>query len=109
MKPKHETVCVVGLGYVGLPTAAILASRGFDVLGVDVNVETVALINQGKVNIVEPDLDILVNGAVARASSRPLWGRNRRAPSSSPCRPPSLATTSPTFRTYERRPRASPG
>ena len=66
MKPKHNTVCVIGLGYVGLPMAAILASRGFDVLGVDVNAETVALINQGKVHIVEPDLDILVNGAVAR-------------------------------------------
>ncbi len=66
MKPKHNTVCVVGLGYVGLPTAAILASRGFDVLGVDVNAETVSLVNQGKVHIVEPDLDILVNGAVAR-------------------------------------------
>ena len=66
MKPKHDTVCVVGLGYVGLPTAAILASRGFDVLGVDVNAETVSLVNQGKVHIVEPDLDIMVNGAVAR-------------------------------------------
>ena len=66
MKPKHDTVCVIGLGYVGLPTAAILASRGFDVLGVDVNAETVSLINQGKVHIVEPDLDIMVNGAVAR-------------------------------------------
>jgi UDP-N-acetyl-D-mannosaminuronic acid dehydrogenase len=75
VKPKHDTVCVVGLGYVGLPTAAILASRGFDVLGVDVNAETVALVNQGKVHIVEPDLDILVNGAVARgklkAATRP--------------------------------------
>ena len=66
MKPKHNTVCVVGLGYVGLPTAAILASRGFDVLGVDVNADAVSLVNQGKVHIVEPDLDILVNGAVAR-------------------------------------------
>ena len=66
MKPKHDTVCVVGLGYVGLPTAAILASRGFDVLGVDVNADAVSLVNQGKVHIVEPDLDIMVNGAVAR-------------------------------------------
>ena len=74
MKPKHDTVCVVGLGYVGLPTAAILASRGFDVLGVDVNVETVSLINQGKVNIVEPDLDILVNGAVARGKLKAALG-----------------------------------
>ena len=74
MKPKHDTVCVVGLGYVGLPTAAILASRGFDVLGVDVNAETVSLVNQGKVHIVEPDLDILVNGAVARGKLKAALG-----------------------------------
>jgi len=60
-----STVCVVGLGYVGLPTAAIMASRGLKVLGVDTNVLAVDLINQGKVHIIEPDLDILVNGAVA--------------------------------------------
>jgi len=60
-----STVCVVGLGYVGLPTAAIMASRGLDVLGVDTNSRAVDLINQGKVHIIEPDLDILVNGAVA--------------------------------------------
>jgi len=59
-----EKVCVIGLGYVGLPTAAIFASRGLSVVGVDTNAKTVELINQGKVHIVEPDLDILVNGAV---------------------------------------------
>ena len=65
MKRTFEKVCVIGLGYVGLPTAASLARRGVSVLGVDVNEKTVALINKGKVHIVEPDLDILVAGAVA--------------------------------------------
>jgi UDP-N-acetyl-D-mannosaminuronic acid dehydrogenase len=71
--PNEETVkklCVVGLGYVGLPTAAIFASRGLDVVGVDVNPGTVATINAGKVHIVEPDLDILVNGAVVTGKLR---------------------------------------
>jgi len=70
-----DTVCVVGLGYVGLPTAAILASRGVRVIGADVNAETVALINQGRIHIVEPDLDIMVQAAVQvgrlRATTRP--------------------------------------
>ena len=70
-----EKICVIGLGYVGLPTAAVFASRGVPVLGVDVNERTVNLINQGKVPIVEPGLDIMVNGAVAtgklRASIKP--------------------------------------
>lgn len=74
-KQKFENVCVIGLGYVGLPTAAVLASRGVQVLGVDVDENTVGLINKGKVHIVEPDLDILVNGAVVtgklRASTKP--------------------------------------
>ena len=75
MKPDIKTVSVVGLGYVGLPMAAVLASRGLAVLGVDINAANVALINQGKVPIVEPDLDILVNAAVAtgrlKAATRP--------------------------------------
>ncbi len=70
MKPKIDSVCVVGLGYVGLPTAAILASRGVRVIGVDVDGTAVSLVNQGRVHIVEPDLDILVNGAVATGNLR---------------------------------------
>jgi len=62
---EYKKICVIGLGYVGLPTAAVFASRGLQVLGVDTNIGTVELINQGKVHIVEPDLDILVNGAVS--------------------------------------------
>lgn len=65
MKPEFEKICVIGLGYVGLPTAAVFASRGVQVIGVDTNAEAVDTINQGKVHIVEPDLDIMVNGAVS--------------------------------------------
>ncbi|HEY3375063.1 MAG TPA: UDP-N-acetyl-D-mannosamine dehydrogenase [Candidatus Aquicultor sp.] len=61
---KWQNVCVVGLGYIGLPTASILATKGYKVLGVDVNENAVAMINDGKIHIVEPDLDILVKSAV---------------------------------------------
>lgn len=62
---KGKTVCVVGLGYIGLPTAALLASSGYNVVGVDLNCHAVETINQGKVHIVEPDLDAFVRSAVA--------------------------------------------
>ena len=57
-------VSIIGLGYIGLPTAAVLASKGVEVVGVDVNQYTVDTINQGKIHIVEPELDILVHEAV---------------------------------------------
>jgi UDP-N-acetyl-D-mannosaminuronic acid dehydrogenase len=56
---------VVGLGYIGLPTAALLASNGFNVVGVDLNTHAVDTINQGLIHIVEPDLDAFVRSAVA--------------------------------------------
>ncbi len=55
---------MLGLGYVGLPTAALLASRGHQVTGVDVNPDIVTRINNGQIHIVEPELDILVKTAV---------------------------------------------
>ncbi|MBE0447656.1 MAG: UDP-N-acetyl-D-mannosamine dehydrogenase [Actinobacteria bacterium] len=61
---KWQTICVIGLGYIGLPTASILATKGYKVLGVDVAEQAVAMINEGKIHIVEPDLDILVKSAV---------------------------------------------
>lgn len=60
-----KTVCVVGLGYIGLPTAALLASNGYHVVGVDLNAHAVDTINQGRIHIVEPDLDAFVRSAVA--------------------------------------------
>lgn len=70
-----STISVIGLGYIGLPTAAIFASRRFKVIGVDVNKHAVDTINQGRVHIVEPDLDMLVQAAVTaghlRAVTRP--------------------------------------
>jgi len=62
--PPTGRVCVLGLGYVGLPTAAILASRGYEVHGVDVRQSAVDTINSGKAHIIEPDLDILVQAVV---------------------------------------------
>lgn len=62
---EFKRISVIGLGYVGLPTAAVIANRGIEVIGVDVNEANVALINEGKVPLVEPDLDILVRSAVA--------------------------------------------
>ncbi len=59
-----KSVCVVGLGYIGLPTAAVLASRGYTVHGVEVNPKAVQIINSGKAHVIEPDLDILVQAAV---------------------------------------------
>jgi len=58
------TVCVVGLGYIGLPTAAMMASRGFEVIGYDVNEAAVASINAGKAHFHEPDLQMLLSAAL---------------------------------------------
>ena len=60
----YQTICVMGLGYIGLPTASLLATKGFTVTGVDVSQKVVDTINKGEIHIVEPDLDILVKSAV---------------------------------------------
>lgn len=65
-----RTVAVVGLGYIGLPTAAILATNGLEVIGVDVNQSTVDAVNNGDVPFVEPDLGIHVAGAVSQGRLR---------------------------------------
>ena len=65
MKDRKELlVSVVGLGYIGLPTAATISSYGINVLGIDKNKEIVDTINEGKIHIVEPDLDSLVEESV---------------------------------------------
>ena len=61
---SFETISVIGLGYIGLPTAAMFASRKKKVIGVDVNQYAVDTINQGKIHIVEPELDMIVSAAV---------------------------------------------
>lgn len=61
---SFETISVVGLGYIGLPTAAMFASRKKKVIGVDVNQHAVDTINRGEIHIVEPDLDMIVHAAV---------------------------------------------
>jgi UDP-N-acetyl-D-mannosaminuronic acid dehydrogenase len=63
-------VAVIGLGYIGLPTAALIASKGIKVVGVDVNHHVVNTINKGKIHIVEPDLDILVRSSVQSGNLR---------------------------------------
>lgn len=67
---RTKTVCVVGLGYIGLPTGALLATQGFEVDGVDVNPVAVETINQGRIHITEPDLDAFVRAAVAAGRLR---------------------------------------
>ena len=62
------TVAVIGLGYIGLPTAAILASKGIDVVGVDVRQSTVDAVNRGEVPFVEPDLGTYLAGAVTQGN-----------------------------------------
>lgn len=75
LKPTYNIISVVGLGYIGLPTAAVLASRGVQVIGVDVSEKVVGTLNAGEVHIVEPELDVLVHGVVNaktfRAVTRP--------------------------------------
>ncbi|QAY63618.1 UDP-N-acetyl-D-mannosamine dehydrogenase [Xylanimonas allomyrinae] len=65
-----SSVVVVGLGYIGLPTAAILASNGIDVIGVDVDPRTVDAVNRGVVPFVEPDLSTYVAAAIERGTLR---------------------------------------
>ena len=59
-----KRISVIGLGYIGLPTAAMFASRKVEVVGVDVNQNAVDTINRGEVHIVEPDLDWVVRAVV---------------------------------------------
>ena len=65
---QFSHICVIGLGYIGLPTAATFAAHGVTVTGVDINEYAVDMINQGKVHIVEPDLDALVRDVVAQGT-----------------------------------------
>lgn len=72
---KYNTICMIGLGYIGLPTAAVFASRKINVIGVDINQDAVDTINRGEIHIIEPELDILVHSTVKegylRATTEP--------------------------------------
>jgi len=64
MNKKPSDVCVIGLGYIGLPTAALLSQHGYHVHGVDISQHVVDTINKGEIHIVEPELDLFVKRAV---------------------------------------------
>ncbi|MBW5798984.1 UDP-N-acetyl-D-mannosamine dehydrogenase [Halomonas elongata] len=72
---EFNTISMIGLGYIGLPTAAVFASRRKQVIGVDIDQQAVDTINQGEIHIVEPELDMVVNAAVKegylRATTQP--------------------------------------
>ena len=67
---SKQKVSVIGLGYIGLPTAALIARGGAQVVGVDVSAHVVETVNSGRVHIEEVDLDGLVQGVVARGNLR---------------------------------------
>jgi len=75
MYPLFKTISIIGLGYIGLPTAAVFASHKVKVIGVDVNQHAVDTINRGQIHIIEPDLDMVVQAAVSngylRATTQP--------------------------------------
>lgn len=76
MAQANTSICVLGLGYIGLPTASILATSGLSVTGVDVNPHVVETINQGRIHIEEPGLNTVVQAAInsgkLRASTTPV-------------------------------------
>jgi UDP-N-acetyl-D-mannosaminuronic acid dehydrogenase len=91
VKNPLETVCVVGLGYIGLPTAAVLAQAGKRVIGVDLAQSVVHAVNAGRVPFVEEGLETVVAGTVARERlSAPL---RAPTPTSSPSPPLSRTAT----------------
>ena len=77
---KKPEVVMIGLGYIGLPTAALIASNGTKVHGVDINQSVVDTINAGKIHIVEPLLGEIVSKAVSKgllkAAITPLEANN---------------------------------
>ena len=66
--PEFQKVAVLGLGYIGLPTAALIASRGIQVLGIDTKQSVVSTVASGAIHISEPDLDGLVQKVVSSGS-----------------------------------------
>ena len=73
---KNKNVVIIGMGYIGLPTAALISSNNINVLGVDINEKVVETINKGEIHIVEPELDLVVEKSVKngklKASTIPI-------------------------------------
>lgn len=67
-----KEICVLGLGYIGLPTASLLATKGYKVCGVDVNIDIVESLKKGISRIYEPDLDVLIRAAVQSGNLLPM-------------------------------------
>ena len=67
---SFDCISMIGLGYIGLPTAAMFAARRKKVIGVDINPHAVDTINQGRIHIVEPELDMIVRSAVTEGFLR---------------------------------------
>ena len=65
-------VSIIGLGYIGLPTAAIIASKGINVNGVDINKEVVDIINSGKIHIVEKGLESVISDVIEDSKGN-IW------------------------------------
>ena len=60
----EKTISIIGLGYIGLPTAAMFAGRGVNVIGIDTNASVVETVNRGRIHIVEPGLEKAVRRSV---------------------------------------------
>lgn len=89
-----STICIVGLGYIGLPVASMLASRGHNVVGYDVNSVAVDSVNKGQAHFFEPDLDMLLKAAVNTGNSRRAPHPSRPTITSLPFRRRFVPTTS---------------
>ena len=68
--PSNKKICIIGLGYIGLPTAALLANRSYSVHGVDISHHAVDTINRGEIHIVEPELDTFVHAGRSVLNAR---------------------------------------
>jgi UDP-N-acetyl-D-mannosaminuronic acid dehydrogenase len=68
----NKTVCVIGLGYIGLPTAALIANKGLTVAGIDINEDIVSIVNKGESHINETDLSAIVKTAISTGRLKAL-------------------------------------
>ena len=100
-------VCVIGLGYIGLPTAAMFANAGYDVLGVDKKPQIVEALNRGEIIIEENGLPEYIKAVVEKATCAPRWSRKHPTPISFPFRRPSRRTRRRICASWKAQPAAS--